>query len=201
MNWLRAVMFGGGLVVAFGGASASDFDQFLDSKITKMEEGLFLTQEEKDESSRQFSAFRVELEKKCGTTLLLNWSHEDQARHYVKAVKMAIIDVKRHGGWPSRHAGKSNVYPYIKDWLEKDNDPYLMVALIIPALDHQDAQCAITTYNRLALTRPFLADFILSYVRNRYHDNAASEKFLAAVATPVGLKFHGRVVKPSDEPE
>lgn len=199
MNWLRAVMFGAGWLVAFWGASASDFDQFLDAKITKMEEGQLLTQEEKDESSRQFDAFTSEFEKKYN--MFLDWSHEDQARYYVEAVKMSIIDVKRHGGWPSRYAGKSNVYPFIKDWLEKDNDPYLMVALIIPALDHQDAQCAITTYNRLALTRPFLADFILSYVRNHDHDNAAAEKFLAAVVTPVGLKFHARVVKPSDEPE
>lgn len=201
MNLLRAVVFGGRLVVAFTGASAADFDQFLDSKITKMEAGQLLTQDEKNESSRQFSAFRAELEKKCGTNLLLDWSHEDQARHYVKAVKMAIIDTERQGGWPSRHAGMTNVYPYIKDWLEKDKDPYLMVALIIPALNHQDAQCAITIYNELAIIRPFLANFILVYVRKYYYSGVTSEKFLAAVVTPVGLKFHGRVVKPGNEPE
>ena len=184
MNWVRAVVFGGGLIVAFGVASAADFDQLLKAKIAKIEKGQRLTQEEKDECHNQFQNYREELAKKYGTDKIVEWSPEDQARHYVNTVTLAVIDFERHGGWPVKHAGMRESYPFVKEMLEEHEESRLMVALIVPALYNNNEQLAVSTYNKLAARCPLMADFIRDYVQKYCHFCPAGTNFLGKVVNP-----------------
>jgi hypothetical protein len=195
MNWLRAVLFAGGLVVAFQGVPAAEFDQVIDTKITKLQEGKELTDEDYKEASSQFNAFADALTKKNESHMLMDWPAEDQARHYVAATKMAIVDLDNYGGSPLRHPGMRKAYPIIKQWLEKNDDPYLMTALIIPALVHDDAQLAIATFKRLEAKKPYLSAFILNYARE-YYLRGATIPFIAGVENS-GSRKHPATNGPS----
>lgn len=169
------------LWMALASQAPAQLDQQLDSQISKLMAGVTLTQSAKDDSNQQFVAYFNDLCTKNKVTRIGDFLPEDAATHYVYAIQMSVIDPERHGAWPIQHGGRKAAFPILKKRLAESNEPVLMAAVIIPALDNGEVKYACDMYRALSAKNEFWAHYILKVIQFGYYSPDAAKQFLAEI--------------------
>ena len=153
-----------------------EIEKELDAVAEKVLSGQGLTQKERDNAHRRFMDLSAELDKRAELDRLGR-----TAAHYVNALKIAVIDPERHGGWPFKHADRRESFSAIKKRLETEDGAALTAAAIIPAIDNGQVDYAVRTYQKLTKRHEQWAKYILKTILKFYIRPPAAKEFLAKV--------------------
>ena len=169
------------LALAATAPATAQLDDKLDSAVAQLMAGVAPNQQVKDDCHQQFLAYFHELCRKNNTSTIDGFPPEDAASHYVNALKMSVIDPDRHAGWPYRHDGRKAAFPILKKRLAESNEPVLMAAVIIPALDNGEVQYARDVYRALSARNEFWAHYLLKTIQLQYYSPDSARQFLAGI--------------------
>lgn len=186
MTKLSTGLVAAAVVLLLGSAAFGQGEKPWDALAKRVLSGETLPAETIAACHQQFLDYYETLRAKNKAQDLYGLSDEDNAAHYVNAIKLAVIDPKQHGGWPVRHVGISRAYAVIKTRLQTEGDASLMVAAIVPAIANDDAAFAIAVYKKLQAKDSAWAKYILTTVQRYFSETTAAETFLEAFvpATP-----------------
>jgi len=158
------------------GETEEEIEKELDAVAEKVFSGQGLTQKERDHAHSRFQTFAAELSRNSELD-----GPGRSAAHYVNAMKMAVIDPERHGGWPYRHASRREAFSAIRKRMESEDDAALTAAAIIPAIDNGQVDYAVQTYQKLTKRHEKWAQYVLKTLLKFYYRPAAAKEFLAKV--------------------
>ncbi len=196
MTQCRHGLIAAAFVLVLGSAAFGQAEMEWDQLASKVLAGEKLSVDTIDKCDREFRDYGATLGKKNKCNDLNGLCAEDNAVHYVNAIRMSIINPQQHGGWPFRHDGRARAYGVIKQRLEKETGPALMAAAIIPAIDNDDVPFAIATLKKLQAKDAAWAKYILAVVQRSYADRKPAETFVEAFVPG----FSKREKKPPKKP-
>jgi hypothetical protein len=144
-------------------------NQVASAALKKLTAGQSLSQKERDDCHAAYQEYYLALVKRVrNADNLLNVALVgDSAEHYVQALKMAVIDPERHGGWPYRHAAIKRIYPVLQKQAMADTDPVRLAAVIIPAIVNGRTDEAVQTYQWLVARDRFWSGYIVEVIRKK----------------------------------
>lgn len=160
---------------------ADDNLEALDAFVARREQGETLNDEELKAARNAFNKYTQALTTEYMTADRAEWPVEGATRFYMAATKISILDKKRHGGWMYRYARRQESFPLLKSQIEQSNDPFLLLAVIVPAIDTGEVDYACSSYSNLVSRRPFLAEFAVDLLATRYGHSPAALAFLDRV--------------------
>ena len=135
----------------------TEFERLLIETVAQIKDGKAISTERREMCSRRFGEYCGELTKKNHSDQFDDFPPEDNVAHYLNAWRMAVINREGHGGWPLRHGGRYKALEPIRQRLAGTDDPFLMAAVIIPALENGEIDYAVWTYRKLARRDAFWA--------------------------------------------
>ena len=92
----------------------------------------------------------------------------DASIFYLNAFCMAIINPKRHGGWPVKYGGRAEAFAPLRDALRSSDEPIIRAAAVLAAVQAQDLEYAKVEYYNLKRQAPIWAKYII-YVEANAH--------------------------------
>ncbi len=150
------------LTEAFGELHIEPFESFIEDFLQNMREGQHLTQDDRERANRRFSSYFNELSAKHGVQSNYRFGEPDRTEFYVNAVKMAIIDPNKHGGWPVRSGISRMVYRNLQQQIKEEFDAYRLLSAALPALQETgNSGYAIKAFETLLEKDPFLAKHLV----------------------------------------
>ncbi len=162
------------VVLAMGQAAFGQAEKEWDRLAMQVLSGEKLSDETIAACHKQFREYCDRLDEKNKTKGLYGYSEEDNAAHYVNAIKMSVINPAQHGGWPTRHPGRRRAYAALKQRLATDDAPAVMGAAVMSAIANSDAPFAIAVYKKLQARDSAWAKFVLDRAREDYLQPGAS---------------------------
>lgn len=135
-------------------------ERLVDRLVHKKRKGEKITEVEREQCLEAFQKYHEKLTEKHGTRRNYKFREPDRAEYYVRAVKMAIIFPRKHGGWPFRSRVRFSALPKLKELYEEREDPFLLFASIFPLVTINQTEEAAQAYQTLRKSDPFLAKMV-----------------------------------------
>lgn len=111
---------------------------------------------------------------------------DDQVHYFVQALKAAALDHPSHNAWPVLSDLRRPVFEPLRQRVSTQDDPWLHLCLITPALLHQDVATARRSFERIQAD-PFLRQRALCWVNytesaySAFNDVPSARAFLDAL--------------------
>ena len=87
----------------------------------------------------------------------------DRTDYFLNAIKMSLLDPKRHGGWAFRSPLSQAVRLELLHRLERRYDPFLAFSALFPALKRGETDYAVGAHEALVSSDAFLADKVIEW--------------------------------------
>ncbi len=186
-----AVLIAAALVMGSAGTlrAHDEVAKVIDPVVAKVLAREALTQEEREVCHEAFGVYLNRLLAANEAADITGCSAEDRASYYVNAIKMALIDPERHAGWPWRHAARRSVFPVLRKRLETSDEPFLLAAAIISAIENKDAAYAADACKKLRAKQGFLTQCVLALAHAHYGTLSEGAQFLAEIQGQTVAEF------------
>ncbi len=147
--------------------------QRLDAAIARLQAQGRLTAAEQADVGNTWSTYYAELLKTIlakGQNVRVNQmgavENHNYAAYYLNCWRMAVLDPRNHGGWPTRNFLVKQVYSVLRNSLVDDSiPPPWLAAVVFPALFNDCLPEAVQAYRRLETADPFWAAQVRSRVQ------------------------------------
>ncbi|NLN01997.1 MAG: hypothetical protein GX174_08870 [Lentisphaerae bacterium] len=141
----------------------ADISKQLDQAITALRSGRQPTAAEQARNQDAFMRLESILFRKHDVRDNAVLPEPDRTDYYLNAIKMSLLDPKRHGGWAFRSPLSQAVRLELLHRLDRRYDPFLAFSALFPALKRGETEYAVGAYEALAASDPFLAGKVLEW--------------------------------------